>query len=113
MGDCFHKAERRPPLVDRNLPEDERLHAVLQAYVRNYYRVLLGVDETVGRVLDFLDKEGLADNTIVVYTSANGEFLGEPGFYYTRRKLEIGQRAGRAQGWQYGSISGVAVPLQK
>src|SRR3546814_819084 len=88
MGDFFPKAERRPPLVDRNLPEDERLHAVLQAYVRNYYRVLLGVDENVGRVLDFLDKEGLADNTIVVYTSDNGEFLGEHGFYDKRQMLE-------------------------
>src|SRR3546814_18536494 len=86
MGDFFHKAERRPPLVDRNLPEDERLHAVLQAYVRNYYRVLLGVDENVGRVLDFLDKEGLADNTIAVYTSDTGEFPGEHGFHDNRQQ---------------------------
>src|SRR3546814_11398687 len=88
MGDCFHKAERRPPLVDRNLPEDERLHAVLQAYVRNYYRVLLGVDEKVGRVLDFLDKEGLADNTIVVYPSDNGQLHGAHGISYKRHLHE-------------------------
>lgn len=88
MGDFFHKAERRPPQVDRDLPEDERLHEVFQAFVRNYYRVLLGVDENVGRVLDFLDKEGLAENTIVVYTSDNGFFLGEHGFYDKRMMLE-------------------------
>src|SRR3546814_6235601 len=41
MGDFFHKAERPPPLVDRHLPEDERLHAVPPAYFRNYYRALL------------------------------------------------------------------------
>lgn len=88
MGDFFHKAERRPQQVDKNLPGDERLRAVLQAYVRNYYRVLLGVDENVGRVLDFLDKNDLAENTIVVYTSDNGEFLGEHGFYDKRQMLE-------------------------
>src|SRR3546814_794764 len=46
------------------------------------------LDENLGRVLDFLDKEGLADNTIVVYTSDNGFFLGEHGFYDKRMMLE-------------------------
>src|SRR3546814_10710499 len=88
MGDFFRHSERRPAQVDKNLPEEERLHEVFQAFVRNYYRVLLGVDEHLGRVLDFLDKEGLADNTIVVYTSDNGFFLGEHVFYDKRMMLE-------------------------
>src|SRR5690606_17413292 len=88
MGDFFRHSERRPAQVDKNLPEDERLHELFQAFVRNYYRVLLGVDENVGRVLDLLDKEGLAENTIVVYTSDNGFFLGEHGFYDKRMMLE-------------------------
>src|SRR3546814_18921516 len=79
MGDFFRHSERRPAQVDKNLPEEERLHEVFQAFVRNYYRVLLGVDENLGRVLDFLDKEGLADNTIVVYPSHNCFFLGDHG----------------------------------
>ncbi|MBS7456382.1 sulfatase family protein [Coralloluteibacterium stylophorae] len=88
MNMFFRAAERRPPQVDEDLPEDERLRAVYQAYLRNYYRVLLGVDENVGRVLDFLDAEGLADNTIVVYTSDNGNFLGEHNFWDKRQMLE-------------------------
>jgi arylsulfatase A-like enzyme len=88
MGDFYHKAERRPPQVDKDLPPAERTRANLQAMVRNYYRVLLGVDENVGRVLDFLDDNGLADNTIVVFTSDNGFFLGEFGFYDKRLMYE-------------------------
>lgn len=88
MGDFFHDNERRKAQVDKNLPEQERLHAVLEAYIRNYYRVLLGVDENVGRVLDFLDENGLTENTIVVYTSDNGAFMGEHGFYDKRMMLE-------------------------
>ena len=48
---------------------------------RNYLRLVAALDENVGRVLDYLDKSGLAKNTIVIYTSDNGYFLGEHGFY--------------------------------
>ncbi|KAF1711269.1 sulfatase [Pseudoxanthomonas kalamensis DSM 18571] len=99
MRDFFHKAERRPPQVDESLPEDQRLRAVYQAYIRNYYRVLLGVDENVGRVLDFLDKEGLAENTIVVYTTDNGMFMGEHGFYDKRLMLEPSIRVPLLMRW--------------
>jgi arylsulfatase A-like enzyme len=88
MRAFYGRAERRPPLVDKSLPTDERARANLQAYVRNYYRTLLVVDENVGRVLDFLDKHGLADNTIVIYTSDNGAFMGEFGFYDKRMMYE-------------------------
>ena len=58
---------------------DTRL--MYQEYVRNYLRVVAALDENVGRVLDHLDRTGLADNTVVIYTSDNGYFLGEHGFY--------------------------------
>jgi membrane-anchored protein YejM (alkaline phosphatase superfamily) len=51
----------------------------LEALVRNNYRVLLSVDENLGRVLELLDREGLDRNTVIVYTSDNGHFLGEHG----------------------------------
>jgi arylsulfatase A-like enzyme len=53
--------------VDPALPPDERKRLNLQHLVKNYYRVLLSVDENVGRFLDALDREGLAENTIVIY----------------------------------------------
>lgn len=99
MGDFYHKAERRPPQVDKNLPPAERTRANLQAMVKNYYRVLLGVDENVGRVLDYLDANGLADNTIVVYTSDNGFFLGEFGFYDKRLMYEPSIRVPMLMRW--------------
>ena len=52
-----------------------------QSYLRNYLRMVVALDENVGRVLDYLDRTGLATNTIVIYTSDNGFFLGEHGFY--------------------------------
>ena len=58
---------------------DTRL--MYQEYVRNYLRLVVALDENVGRVLDYLDQSGLAANTVVIYTSDNGYFLGEHGFY--------------------------------
>jgi arylsulfatase A-like enzyme len=46
------------------------------------------VDENVGRVLDFLDKNGLTENTVIVYTSDNGFFLGEHGLFDKRLMYE-------------------------
>jgi len=45
--------------------------------VRNYYRLISGIDREVGRVLAELEKRGLASNTVVIYTSDNGYFLGD------------------------------------
>ena len=56
--------------------------------MKNYYRVLLSVDENVGRLLEALDRDGLTENTIVVYTSDNGFFLGEHGLFDKRLMYE-------------------------
>lgn len=74
--------------VDPSLPVEQRKRLNLEHLVKNYYRVLLSVDENVGRVLDALDAEGSAENTIVVYTSDNGFFLGEYGLFDKRLMYE-------------------------
>ncbi|HET7705407.1 MAG TPA: sulfatase [Thermoanaerobaculia bacterium] len=74
--------------VPADLPREERKRRNYELMVKNYYRVLLSVDENVGRVLDFLDTHNLAENTIVVYTSDNGFFLGEHGLYDKRLMYE-------------------------
>ncbi|HAX95064.1 MAG TPA: acetylglucosamine-6-sulfatase [Prolixibacteraceae bacterium] len=51
-----------------------------QNYVKNYLRLVRGMDDNVGRLLDYLDKEGLSQNTVVVFTSDQGMFLGEHTF---------------------------------
>ena len=51
-------------------------------------RCILSVDENVGRLLEYLDKSGLAESTIVVYTSDQGFYLGEHGWYDKRFMYE-------------------------
>lgn len=53
-------------------------------YMRNYLGTVKAVDESVGRVLKYLDENGLADNTIVIYSSDQGFYLGEHGWYDKR-----------------------------
>ena len=60
---------------------DHDTRLIYQEYVRNYLRLVLSLDENVGRVLDYVEEHGLADNTVIVYTSDNGFFNGEHGFY--------------------------------
>lgn len=51
-----------------------------QAMVKGYYRMISGIDMVVGRVRDELSRLGLDGNTVIVYTSDNGYFLGERGY---------------------------------
>jgi arylsulfatase A-like enzyme len=55
-----------------------------QRYMQDYLGCIASVDEGVGRVLDFLDEHGLSENTIVVYTSDQGFYLGEYGWFDKR-----------------------------
>ncbi len=56
--------------------------------MRNYFRTLAGVDENLGRLLSALDDLKLADNTMVVFTSDNGYYLGEHGLGDKRSAYE-------------------------
>ncbi len=59
-----------------------------QRYMRDYLACVAAVDDNVGRVLAWLDKSGLAENTIVIYTSDQGFFLGEHNFFDKRFMYE-------------------------
>jgi arylsulfatase A-like enzyme len=76
----------------RDLPQglaaDEKKRWIFQRFVKDHYRATVGVDENLGRVLDYLDKRRLADDTVVIYTSDNGFFLGEHGWYDKRWMYE-------------------------
>src|SRR5690606_32605253 len=57
-------------------------------YIKDYLRTVRSVDDGVGELLDYLDKNGLAENTIVVYTSDQGFYLGEHGWFDKRFMYE-------------------------
>jgi arylsulfatase A-like enzyme len=63
-----------------------------QRYMQDYLATVQSVDDGVGRVLDFLDRRGLAKNTLVIYTSDQGFFLGDHGLFDKRFMYEESQR---------------------
>jgi arylsulfatase A-like enzyme len=71
-----------------NLQGDDLVRWQYQRYAKDYLRCVDAVDENVGRVLDYLDESGLAKNTVVFYTSDQGWYLGEHGWYDKRWMYE-------------------------
>lgn len=68
--------------------DDERIRFQYQRYIEDYLRCVQAVDDNVGRVLDYLDKNKMADNTIIIYMSDQGFYLGEHGLYDKRFMYE-------------------------
>ena len=66
------------------MTDKEKMSWKYQRYMQDYLACISSVDDNVGRVLDYLDESGLADNTIVVYTSDQGFYLGEHGWFDKR-----------------------------
>lgn len=61
-------------------------------YMRDYLRCIASVDRNVGRVLDYLEQKGLLENTVVVYTSDQGFYMGEHGWFDKRFMYEESMR---------------------
>jgi arylsulfatase A-like enzyme len=73
-----------PPGLDR----DAELRWRWRRFMEDYLACVASLDDNVGRLLDWLDRAGLADNTVVVYTSDQGFFLGEHGWFDKRFMYE-------------------------
>tara|TARA_B100000519_G_scaffold119853_1_gene103458 strand:- start:915 stop:2603 length:1689 start_codon:yes stop_codon:yes gene_type:complete len=72
---AFHEA---------NLSGEDLVRWKFQRYAKNYLRCVKGVDESVGRIMETLKEEGLAENTVVVYCSDQGFYVGDHGWYDKR-----------------------------
>ena len=81
-----------------------------QRYMHDYLATLRAVDESVGRVLDYLEREGLADNTIVVYASDQGFYLGEHGWFDKRWIFEESLRTPLLVRWPGVAKAGSSSP---
>ena len=71
-----------------NLKGKDLVRWKYQRYVKDYLRSVDSVDENVGRVLDYLDEAGLAENTVVIYSSDQGWYLGDHGWFDKRWMYE-------------------------
>jgi len=72
-----HFTEKVPP----SMTQDQYKYWAYQTFFKGYLRLVASLDENITRLLDYLDQSGLAKNTIVVYTSDNGFFIGEHGLF--------------------------------
>ncbi|MFC1597618.1 sulfatase, partial [Planctomycetota bacterium] len=77
--EAFHKS---------NLQGDALVRWKFQRYAKNYLRCVKGVDESVGRLMEVLEETGLAENTIVIYSSDQGFYIGDHGWYDKRWMYE-------------------------
>ncbi len=66
------------------MDEKEKMQWRYQRYMQDYLGTIRAVDENVGRVLDYLEANQLMDNTLIVYTSDQGFYLGEHGWFDKR-----------------------------
>lgn len=84
------------PLIEefyRHEPQGrERAQWKFNRYMRDYLKTLRSLDDNVGRLLDYLEESGLADNTLVVYTSDQGFYMGEHGWFDKRFMYEESMR---------------------
>ena len=87
VAEDLTERDLKQPVPEGLSPEEEK-HWKYQRYIKDYLRCVASVDDNVGRVLDYLDEEGLTDDTIVVYTSDQGFFLGDHGWYDKRFMYE-------------------------
>jgi len=71
----------RELMANASREKQARTSAVYQQMIKGYMRLIASLDENVGRLLDYIDESGLRENTIIIYTSDNGFFLGDHGLF--------------------------------
>ena len=70
--------------IPEEMTRDEKRSWAYQYYIKDYLRCIAGIDDNIGRILKYLDDNGLTENTIVVYAGDQGFFLGEHGWFDKR-----------------------------
>lgn len=83
-----HYQAIKKDFLEKKLEGDELYLWKYQRYMRDYLACIRSVDENVGRVLDYLEENDLVENTLVVYTSDQGFYMGEHGWFDKRFMYE-------------------------
>ncbi|WP_439130890.1 sulfatase family protein [Polaribacter sp.] len=74
--------------LDKNLSAEKLQEEKYQIYIKDYLATIKSVDDNIGRVLTYLKENGLEENTIIIYASDQGFFLGEHGWFDKRFMYE-------------------------
>jgi arylsulfatase A-like enzyme len=74
--------------IDQKLKGDDLLNWKFQRYLKDYLRCIKSIDDQVGRIISYLEEEGEMDNTIIIYTSDQGFYMGEHGWFDKRFMYE-------------------------
>ncbi len=87
---AWHSAygPKNEEMIRQDLTDDQLVYWKYQRYTRDYLRCIRTIDDEVGRLLDYLEKEGLMENTVIVYTSDQGFYMGEHGWFDKRFMYE-------------------------
>lgn len=82
-----------PLIITEDMTFEERGIAAYQKYLKDYLRTVAGIDDSIGSLLDKLEALGELDNTVIIYTSDQGMFLGEHDYQDKRWSYEESLRA--------------------
>jgi arylsulfatase A-like enzyme len=74
--------------LPKDLDSKQKKDWIYNRFVKDHHRAIFGVDENLGRILDYLEETGQADDTLILYTTDNGFFLGDHGWYDKRFMYE-------------------------
>jgi arylsulfatase A-like enzyme len=94
---AFAKGNREFEAAD--LSEEDEIRWKYQRYIKTYTASVEGMDRQIGRMLDYLEDNGLMENTLIVYTSDQGFFLGENGWFDKRWMDEVSSRVPLLMQW--------------
>jgi arylsulfatase A-like enzyme len=89
---------------------DDLVRYYYQRYMKDYLRCIASVDDSVGRILDYLDEADLGENTLIIYSSDQGFYLGEHGWYDKRWMYEESLRMPFLARWPARIPPGTRVP---
>ncbi len=104
-------APRNEAFAEAGLEGRDLVRWKYQEYLRDYLRTIAAIDTSVGRVLDSLETLGIADNTVVVYASDQGFYLGEHGWFDKRWIYEESLRTPLLVRWPGETDPGAASQL--
>lgn len=95
-------APKNQQFLDENPEGEDLVRWKYQRYMKDYLRVIRSVDDNLGRLLDYLEESGLDENTVVIYNSDQGFYLGDHGWFDKRWMYEESLRTPLIVRWPAG-----------